>query len=234
MSYKIAICDDSSIDRQNLLQLVETWAEKRSCSIKIEEFDSAEAFLFRYEEDNTFDLILLDIEMPGMDGVTLAKKLRQDNRLLQIIFITGYSDYIAEGYEVSALHYLMKPVHTDKLMQVMDRAVERLHREERTLVLKNTEETVRIPFGSIYYLEAARNYVTVHAENMTDCVVRRKLGDFESELDHRFLRVGRSYILNLARLQRITRTEVSFPDGSILPLPRGAYDTLNRAIIERL
>lgn len=151
-----------------------------------------------------------------------------------IVFITGYSDYIAEGYDVSALHYLMKPVDPDRFMEVLDRAVERLRREEKYLTVKTTNEIVRIPMSSVLFLEAARNYVTIHAEGRGDFVVRHKLGDFESKLDERFLRVGRSYIVNLTKLYRITRSEVLFPDGAVLPLPRGAYDTLNRAIIDRL
>lgn len=234
MSYRIALCDDSPTDRTSLLTHVHAWAESRAYSVTIEEFPSAEAFLFRYTEDNAFDLLLLDIEMPGMDGVTLAKQVRQSDRSLQIVFITGYADYIAEGYEVAALHYLMKPVRADKLAQVMDRAVEHLHRAERMLTLKTADEIVRIPLDSVLYLESARNYVTVHAEHLDNCIVRRKLSDFEAELDKRFFRLGRSYIVNLSKLHRVTRTDIYFPDGTALPLPRGAYDTLNRAIIERL
>ncbi|MCH5273925.1 MAG: response regulator transcription factor [Lachnospiraceae bacterium] len=234
MSYHIALCDDSAKDRQNIAALVKAWADSSGYSVVTEEFPSAEAFLFCYAQDKAFDILLLDIEMGGMDGVTLAKQIRQEDRNMQIVFITGYGDYIAEGYEVAALHYLMKPVHEDKLEQVMNRAVECLHREERTLTLKTAEGIVRLPFGRILYLEAARNYVAVHAEGFDDCVVRRKLGEFEDELDNRFFRVGRSYIVNLSKLYRITRTELKFPDGTVLPLPRGAYDTLNRAIIEHL
>lgn len=79
--------------------------------------DSAEKFLFHYADDKAWDILLLDIEMGAMDGVTMAKRVRQDNEAVQIVFITGYSDYIAEGYEVAALHYLMKPVNKDRHSQ---------------------------------------------------------------------------------------------------------------------
>lgn len=234
MSYRIAITDDNPVDIKYISSVLQRWADMRGLSVQIDPYPSAEAFLFRYEEDPACDIILLDIEMSGMDGVTMAKKLREKNSTAVIVFITGYSDYIAEGYDVSALHYLMKPVDPERFMQVMDRAVERLCREERLLTVKTASEIVRIPMGSVLFLEAARNYVTIHTENREDFVVRHKLGDFENELDERFLRVGRSYIVNLAKLYRITRSELSFPDGTVLALPRGAYDTLNRAIIDRL
>lgn len=234
MSYRIAITDDNPADIKYIHSVLERWADARSLSVHIDSYPSAEAFLFQYEENPACDIILLDIEMPGMDGVTMAKRLREKNSTAVIVFITGYSDYIAEGYDVSALHYLMKPVDPDRFMEVLDRAVERLCREEKYLTVKTTNEIVRIPMSSVLFLEAARNYVTIHAEGRGDFVVRHKLGDFESKLDERFLRVGRSYIVNLTKLYRITRSEVLFPDGAVLPLPRGAYDTLNRAIIDRL
>lgn len=234
MPYRIAITDDNPADIKYISSVLRQWADARGLSVQIDSYPSAEAFLFENEENPACDIILLDIEMSGMDGVTMAKRLREKNSTAVIVFITGYSDYIAEGYDVSALHYLMKPVESDRFMQVMDRAVERLYREERLLTIKTANEIVRIPMGSVLFLEAARNYVTIHAEGRGDFVVRHRLGDFENELDDRFLRLGRSYIVNLTKLYRIARSELMFPDGTVLPLPRGAYDTLNRAIIERL
>ena len=126
MNYKIAVCDDSAADRQYLSALAAQWAEKAGAVAEVTEFPSAENFLFCYAEKKDYDILLLDIEMGKMDGVTMAKKLRQDNDTIQIIFITGYSDYISEGYEVAALHYLMKPVKEEKLFSVLDRAAEKL------------------------------------------------------------------------------------------------------------
>lgn len=117
MKYKIAICDDSEIDRQYVLNLVQSWADKEKHELNIETFSSAENFLFYYAEQKDFDILLLDIEMGQMDGVSMAKQLRKENDTVQIVFITGYSDYIAEGYDVAALHYLMKPVKEEKLFQ---------------------------------------------------------------------------------------------------------------------
>ena len=210
--------------------ILNSWAEQRQADIRAEVFPSAEAFLFRYAEDKEWDILLLDIEMGAMDGVTMAKRVRQDNEAVQIVFITGYSDYIAEGYEVAALHYLMKPVNREKLLTVLDRAMEKRKQEERCLNLETYGEMVRIPFYEIRYLDVRQNYVTVHAK--ADYTVKRTLGDFEKELDDRFCRVGRGMILNLKFIQRVTKTEVRLSDGTVLPLPRGAYEPLNRAIIQ--
>ena len=230
MAYRVAIVDDSTTDAEFVKGILNSWATQRQANIQAEVFPSAESFLFRYAEDKEWDILLLDIEMGAMDGVTMAKRVRQDNEAVQIVFITGYSDYIAEGYEVAALHYLMKPVNREKLLTVLDRAMEKRKQEERCLNLEAYGEMVRIPFYEIRYLDVHQNYVTVHAK--ADYTIKRTLGDFEKELDDRFCRVGRSMILNLKFIQRVTKTEVRLSDGTVLPLPRGAYEPLNRAIIQ--
>ena len=229
MAYRVAIVDDSKTDEEFVKGILNSWVELRQANIQAEVFPSAEAFLFRYADDKEWDILLLDIEMGAMDGVTMAKRVRQDNEAVQIVFITGYSDYIAEGYEVSALHYLMKPVNGEKLMSVLDRAMEKRKQEERCLNLASSGEMVRLPFYEIRYLDVHQNYVTVHAK--ADYTVKRTLADVEKELDDRFHRVGRGMILNLKYIQRVTKTEVRLSDGTVLPLPRGAYEPLNRAII---
>lgn len=229
MTYKIAICDDSPVDREYVGALAKKWAEGRGVRLHTEVFSSGESFLFRYAEENDFDILLLDIEMGGMDGVSLAKRLRRDNDTVQIVFITGYSDYIAEGYEVAALHYLMKPLDESKLFSVLDRAAEKLRKNEKVLHLELSGEMVRIPVHRIRWAEVSGNYVTIH--ETTDHSAKMTQGQLEQELDDRFLRIGRSAIVNLTQIARVTRTEIRLLSGDCIPLPRGAYETVNRAII---
>lgn len=231
MNYKIAICDDSAVDQNYVLNLTKEWADGKQHSVQIDTFPSAENFLFRYADHKDYDILLLDIEMGAMDGVSLAKSLRRENETIQIIFITGYSDYISEGYEVAALHYLMKPVNKDKLFSVLDRAVEKLQKNEKVLTFEMIGETVRIPVYQIRYADVQRNYTTIHAkENLT---VKMPLGDLISMLDERFYRVGRSLVVNLTLISRITKTEIHLQDGTLLPLPRGTYESVNRAVISQ-
>lgn len=229
MIYKIAICDDSKEDAGYVAGLLKKWSAQRQVSNQAECFSSAESFLFQYAEDKNYDILLLDIEMEQMDGVTMARQIRRDNETVQIVFITGYSEYIAEGYEVAALHYLLKPVNEEKLFAVLDRAVEKLRRSERCLTLALSGEMVRIPLHEIRYLDVQQNYVTVHGK--ADYTVKKSLGEFEKLLDEEFFRLGRGGIVNLSYISRVTKTDVYLKDGSVLPLPRGKYEALNRAII---
>lgn len=227
--YKIAICDDLESDRDYLKDLLNKWANDYSHLLNVYTFSSAESFLFRYEEAKDYNILLLDIEMGLMDGVSMAKKIRQDNDTVQIIFITGYSDYIAEGYEVNALHYLMKPVKEEKLFSVLERAIEKINKNDVVLNMDSANGMVRVPIYQIRFAEVFGNYVTIHAND--EVVVKMTLNEVDKLLDERFYRVGRSVIVNLNEVSRVTKTEIKLLDGTSIHLPRGAYDGVNRAII---
>ena len=234
MTYQIIIVEDKPSDTQYLRALTEQWAAAQQITTEIVSCGSADEFLLHCGENITCDLFLLDIEMPGIDGVTLAKQIRQINKNVNIVFVTGYSDYISEGYEVAALHYLMKPVDHEKFFRTLDRAYENSLRYIRYLTLKLPDSTARVPFGDIRYLEVRQNYVTVYAYK--EYTVKQTLGEFEKQLtpDDSFFRVGRSYIVNLRCIRQVTKKEILLLDSTIIPLPRGMYEPLNREIIKRL
>ena len=229
MAYRVAIVDDSRQDADYVQHFLNAWAQERQVEVQGERFSSAENFLFQYAEEKAWDMLLLDIEMVGMDGVELAKRLRRENETVQIVFITGYSDYIAEGYEVAALHYLVKPVKKEKLFSVLDRAAQKIQKNEKVLHFEIGGEMVRIPVYQIRYADVMGNYVTIHA--LTDYTVKMPLGELEKQLDDRIYRVVRSALENLTQISRVTKTEIKLTDGTAIALPRGAYEGVNRAII---
>ncbi len=230
--YKIAVCDDNPADAGYVADVIKRWAQARAVLMEIERFPSAEAFWFQYEENRCYDILFLDIEMEpeGMNGIELAAKLRENNSSIQLVFVTGYMDYIADGYDVEALHYLLKPVTEEKLGSVLARALERVKAREKELFLQTTDGSVRVLSSEIRYLEVQRNYVTIHAAE--EYTVKRTLGDLEKELDESFFRTGRSFIVNLRFVRKITKTQVFLKDGAQVPLSRGLYEGINRAMIQ--
>ena len=130
---------------------------------------------------------------------------------------------------MAALHYLMKPVKEEKLWEVLNRAAEKIAGNERILMLKVGSELVRLPIYEIRYAEVMGNYVTIHAS--VDLKVKMTLKELEEKLDSRFYRVGRSAIINLTKVSRVTKTEIKLKDKDVVPLPRGAYEGVNQAII---
>lgn len=230
--YKIAVCDDNPADAGYVADVIRRWAQARAVLMEIERFPSAEAFWFQYEENRCYDILFLDIEMEpeGMNGIELAAKLRENNSSIQLVFVTGYMDYIADGYDVEALHYLLKPVTEEKLGSVLARALERVKIREKELFLQTIDGSVRVLNSEIRYLEVQRNYVTIHAAE--EYTVKRTLGDLEKELDESFFRTGRSFIVNLRFVRKITKTQVFLKDGAQVPLSRGLYEGINRAMIQ--
>lgn len=230
--YKIAVCDDNRADADYVSGIIKKSAQVHAVTVALEQFPSAEAFWFAYEENPCYDVLFLDIEMKsdGMNGMELAAKLRKKDHAVQIVFVTGYMEYIAEGYDVEALHYLLKPVTEEKLGSVLERAVQRIKDREKELFLQTADGSVRIFTSEIRYLEVRRNYVTIYAaETYT---VKTALRALEDELDACFFRTGRSYIVNLRYVRRITKSQVELKDGAQVPLSRGLYEAINRAVIQ--
>lgn len=230
MDYKIAICDDSDADRQYLSGLVDRWAANAGHTVCLSMFESAEHFLFHYAEKNDYDVLLLDIEMGAMDGVTLAKRVRRENERLQIVFITGFPDFIAEGYEVSALHYLMKPVAKERLLAVLDKAARNLDKHEKQLQVSFDRQTEFVPFSQITYIEAQKQYVVIHTDAQA-YRMKASLADTEKELDEYFFKCQRSFIVNLRHVLRIGNDSVVLKSGAEVPISRGMAQKIGKEII---
>lgn len=229
MTYEIAICDDEEKQRTYMKSLVERWLHQTFHHAQIREYASSEQFLFE-QADVMTQILFLDIEMEKMDGIALAKEIRKHNRQMQIIFVTGYMEYIQEGYDVDALHYLLKPVSQEKTDSVLERAVERLKTADAVLFVESSGELTRIPLHEIRYIESNRNYNIIHAD--TDYEMRGTLSELEAKLDEAFVRVGRSCLVNLHYVRRIGKTELILNTGEKLPVPRGSYKKLNEAFIK--
>lgn len=233
MNINIAICDDERTEIIYLSEFVRKWAAGRGISLRISDYESAEKFLFTYEDDKAVDILLLDIQMKTMDGVELARRIRKDNEAVQIIFITGYPDFIADGYDVSALHYLMKPVKEDKLFEVLDRAVKSLTKQKRAILLNIDGGSLRILIDEIIYVEALDHFLEVQAAGQK-YTVKMPLYELERKLTGNFIHCHRSYIVNLSYIRKITRTEVVLDSGQILPLSRRLYANVNKAMMKYL
>lgn len=231
MKRKIAVCDDSQVDREFIKGLLNTWADDRQVNIEIQSFVSAEQFLFEYESKKDFDIAILDIEMGKMDGVSLAKKLREENSRIQLLFVTGFPDFMAEGYEVEALHYLMKPVDEEKFFAVMDRALERLSVKEEALLLQVDGETVMLRPSEIFYIEVFSHDCVIHCKDRK-VQVKMAISELEETLGEGFIRVHRSYLVNIGRIARISKTEVFLEEGLNVPISRRSYAEVNKAFIK--
>lgn len=249
MRYKIAICDDFQKDVELMALTVKRWAQKESVSVEVRTFPCAEEFLFQYEEQKDYHILLLDVEMRGMSGIELAKKIRRENDRVEIIFITSHFEFSGEGYEVDALHYLVKPVAPDKLMEVLSKAARRLAEEPAFVTVALEGGILKLFEDDILYVEAFLHYIVIHVRSgiytegnrrtkgdigsMNPAYkIKENISAFAERLSGAFYRTHRSYLVSLRHVVRISRTSVLLDNGAEVPLARGKYDGINRAFIE--
>ncbi len=237
MNTHIAICDDEQAELDYLTRICEKWAAERDIYLRISTYPSAEAFLFAYEDTEVADILLLDIQMKAMDGVELARRVRVNDRDVQIVFITGFADYMAEGYDVEALHYLIKPVKEEKLTEVLDRAVTKRRDAQRTIMFPRPGGGLRVKADDILYAEVISHTITLHNINGTENFNMR-ITDMEKLLGNGFFRCHRSYIVSMRHVRRVTRTAMQLDINNVdgkpveLPLSRNLYDAANQAFIQ--
>ncbi len=232
MAYRIAICDDDEAQLKILHSQISNWSSLSGHPCEVHCFSSAEAFLFAYEEDSTYDILLLDIEMDGLSGISLARRLRGESHRAEIIFITSHFEFISEGYEVDALHYLTKPVPETKLTAVLDKAAARLALEPPFVVITCEGETVKLYETDILYVESFLHYIAIHTKEK-EYKIKENISSFEKRLSEDFFRIHRSYLVSLKYVTRISRSLVTLEGNLELPLARGKYETINRAFIAR-
>ena len=230
MTYRIAICDDEQPQIEYLTSVVSAWSNENGHICEMHTFPSAEAFLFAYEDDKAYDILLLDVEMRNLTGVDLAKCIRKENEAVQIVFVTGYADYISEGYEVDALHYLMKPVSPKKLCSVLDKATHNLEKAEKRIRITYDRQVDFVPLSQITYIEAQKQYVLIQTVAKT-YRMKCSLADMETQLDEYFYKCQRSFIVNLRYVTRINGDCVTLKNGAEVPISRGMAEKIGKEII---
>lgn len=227
----LAICEDDDPQRAHLRALAQAWVRARGVLARVDAYPNAKALRFAWETDRRLDIALLDIQMAGESGLELAHGLRAADADLEIVFVTGLTEFTAEGYEVGALHYLVKPVAEEKLFAVLDRALARRGRREKPLLLTVGDQVVKLAPSEILAVEAVGRHTRVMARTET-LEAREAFGAVEKALDPaRFVRCHRSYLVGLSGVRKLTRTDVILDDGRAIPLSRRMAEAVRRAFI---
>lgn len=229
MKYNIAIVDDEQVQREYLLTITKLW--KKSNELNVKTFHNAESFLFDYEDNKDYDILLLDIEMDKINGIELAQKVRKDNERVQIIFITGFADYMSMGFDVSALHYLMKPVSKEKLHQVLDKAAKLLSKKESNIIIKVDGQNIIIKLSEIVYVESFGHYISIYTSDKKEYTIKVGINKFVEELDNTFISPHRSYIVNLKYVKAITKNSIMLDNNKEIPMAKNNFDDINKAFI---
>lgn len=217
---QIGICDDEIGARQKLSGAVERILEKGNQRCVFFEFSSGEGLLKWLESHpSELDILFLDIEMGGINGVETAKRVRDADDKLILIFVTGFADFVFDGYFVGALGYVVKPIDTEKLGEVMINALGVLQKQSfQSFSLSNAEGKYKIPLSKILYFYSDRRQVVL-VTDQKEYPFYGKLDTVASEVGAGFVRIHQRYLVRGAAVTALEGGNVVV-GGPRLPISR--------------
>lgn len=219
---RIAICDDEELYRVELKTILDKLLI--NVDYNIDTFDDGNRLIESFKAQ-PYDILFLDIEMPAVDGITLAKSLRAISEKVFIVFLTSHVEYAIEGYEVNALRYLTKPVDIEKLKEVI-RYVQEKQGAVRQLIIKEDGEELLINITDVIYIESMNQNVRI-VTTKGEHVIRYNIGDFEEQLKNDgFFRSHRGYLISLAKVKKLSKNDVIMEGDVILPVSRSNVKAL--------
>ena len=216
MKIKCAIIDDEPL----AAGLLESYVNKTQYLSLIGTYNNAIQAMKDLREDPV-QLLFLDIQMPELSGIEFAKILPKDTK---IIFTTAFPQYAIEGYKVSALDYLLKPISYEDFLKACDKALEWFsvtqkqdtYREDRFMFVKSDYKLLRVCLDDILYIEGLKDYVRIHLKNGDKIMSLMSMKKLEDFLPHpEFLRTHRSYIVRMPEVQSIDRFRIVFGETFI-------------------
>ena len=207
---KICICDDNAVFHREIKDKISAFMET-----EILDFFRGEDLLEYCKCAKTpIDIIFLDIEMDSLNGINTAKEIRKINNKVIIIFVSSYSEYVFEAFDVNALHFIQKPVDDEKFKDVFTRAIQKYNSQNTAITLKWQSERYIIMIDEIIFVEGYNRHLMVHTIN-GDYEVKGKIDEIFPQLEsHGFLKVHQGYIVNLAYISQIKNDEIVMRDKS--------------------
>lgn len=215
---RVAIVDDEQEVRNTLAEYIKRFSEEAGIEIETVSFVSGDSFLEGYMK--IYDIVIFDVDMPGTNGINTARKLRETDQNVTIIFVTNIAQYAINGYEVDAVDYIIKPIgYYDFSMKFHRTVAKAAQKKEHILKIETTEGVRRIRMAAIVYVEVQAHYLFYHTmKNIYK--VRGNMQDAERELSkNSFVRTHRSFVVNLSYVEKIKSNEI-VAAGSTLPVGR--------------
>lgn len=226
---KIAVCDDDEKVLAETLELLKHYGKAR---LEADAYTGGEALL---EAGKKYDILLLDIDMEGMNGIETARRIRAVDKDVKLIYITNYSDYTIFAFGVHAFAYLLKPVKPEELYAQLDEACAYgLSRTEPELEFQAREGIVHVKPSQILCFEYLDRQVAMYTEEGT-WHLKRKITDMAAEMEqYGFAMPHKSFVVNLYAVQRIQGYEITLTDGRAVPLSQKKSARFRRALNEYL
>lgn len=228
--YRIAICDDDRNMLNEIVQMCGDILSQKDTAHKIRTFESSEELFNSICAGEGYDLLILDIQMDGMNGMELAHKLRSTNNRVSIIFVTACDSYLLEGYEVQPIYFLLKPVDKQRLESalMLDLA---LNHSPKSLAVRIGGKNINLVLSEIIYIESYNHQLIIHMTSAEQSVYT-SLTAMEQQLPaNSFSRCHNSYLIGLEHICEISRSEVTLRNGVSLPIGRQYFKTFQQNFV---
>lgn len=216
---KIALCDDVSSCLEQVHAIARDYAKERpEKNISVSAFSHPEDLLEAAEKIGGFDIYILDIIMPGMNGITLGVKLRDAGYDGKIIYLTSGEEYALDSFRVKAFHYLLKPIRREAFFETADEAIAAISvKKDKSIVVKSKERSVKLTFDSIMYAELSKRAVIYHlvgGKSVETMSLRASFSDAVADLlaDSRFVLCGAGMAVNMDHITEVGSEEIVFGD----------------------
>ena len=228
----IAICDDEINNLNKTKKLIQDY-DKEDIDIYI--YESGEELI---NSDKEFHIIFLDIDMKGLDGIETAKKLREYDKKVKIIYVTNYTDYTYSAFSVHAFGYLVKPLNKKELYNQLDEALSYTEEISKNLEFITRDGVIRIDTNSIYYFEYEQRKVIMKTIDK-NYILKKKISEIGKDIqDYGFEMPHKSFVVNLYNIKTIKGYDVHMMDGSVIPLSQKKSsqfrDSLNRYLSKHI
>lgn len=228
----IVICENDKNDQEFVKAKVIDILDDLNIEYEIKVYNSGEDLLEGYYKYT--DIILLDIQMDGLDGMETARKIRDFDDNVEIIFITSFVEYALEGYEVKAYRYLLKPVKDEDLRTSLINCLNDRNFVKRSIVIKEGDTRIKISLKDIMYIEVQGNDITVHTLKDT-YTTKGTMSNFETEINSdMFVRCHKSYLVNLEYIKSIKRYTSILVNDEEVPLSRNKYKEIKDRLFEMI
>ena len=218
---RIAICDDDSTQLKLTGKLIEAWASERNVAVNLFPFPNGDRLIHAHEKA-PFDLLFLDIFMPGFTGMDVAKEIRHTDKKTDIVFLTSTPDFAVESYSVAAKNYLLKPVNEEALRATLDQILKNATRHRKSIVVKTGNAFHRLFLEEIEFVEAINRGTSFMLSNGETVQTARPFHEFENELaeESAFFKCHRSYIVNIMCIDTYAKNEIKMLSGKRIPISR--------------
>lgn len=232
---KIAICDDDLDDLKNIVILINQYCTEKFSDISCTAYQSPLELLSVIEKGEKYDIIFLDVLMPGENGIETAREIRNIDNNVKIIFLTSSPEFAVTSYTVKAFYYQLKPVWKENFFRLMEQVRLELNSEKESgLLVKCKNGIARIAFKELEYCEVIGKSIYFHMANGSEKECCGSLKDISKELlsQPAFIQPHRSYIINMDFIQSLSYKCIELACLQQIPIPRGKYNEIKSAFME--